>query len=150
VIVEIRGINPPGRRCNPALGHGPYEDVYVGLGRHSDPIGLVPGDTDNPTWRIEVRVVKKGGALDYRGPHVDGKRGERHIYINWLNREPDGELRLFRRGKVMLDGLAPRLVDQAESTGAALACTIDLTNDRGYPTTGAFRPQQLDWRVAGA
>jgi hypothetical protein len=149
VIVEIRGMNPPGRRCNPAPEHGPYEDVNVGLGRYTDPVGLVPGDTEDATWRIEVRVVKKDGGLDYRGPQVDGKRGERHIYINWLNREPDGELRLFRRGKVMLDGLDPDLVDRAESTGAALACTIDLTNDRGHPTTGLFRAHQLDWRLSG-
>jgi hypothetical protein len=49
----------------------------------------------------------------------------------------------------VLDGLAPDLVDRAEGTGAALACTIDLTNDRGHPTTGLFRPHQLDWRLSG-
>jgi hypothetical protein len=149
VIVEIRGLNPPGRRCNPAPEHGPYEDVYVGLGRYTDPVALLPGDTEDATWRFEVRVVKKDGGLDYGGPQVDGKRGDRYIYLNWLNREPDGELRLFRRGKVMLDGLDPDLVDRAESTGAALTCTVDLTNDRGRPTTGFFRPHQVDWRLSG-
>jgi hypothetical protein len=93
--------------------------------------------------------IKKDAGLDYRGPQVDGKRGNRHIYINWLNREPDGELRLFRRGKVMLDGLDPELVDRAESAGAALTCTVNLTSERGLPTTGFFRPHQLDWRFSG-
>jgi len=148
VIVEIRGANPPGRQCNPAPGHGPYEDVNVGLGRYTDPVGLVPGDTEDAVWRIVVRVAKRDGELDYRGPQVDGKRGNRHIYVNWLNREIGGHLRLFRRGKIVLDGLDPRLVDRAESTGAALTCTVNLTNDRGHPTTGFFRPHELDWRLA--
>lgn len=150
MIVEIRGANPPGRRCHPAPGHGPYEDVNVGLGRHTHPVGLVPADTRDAVWRIGVRVAKTHGGLDYRGPHVDGRRGNRHIYINWLNREPGGELRLFRRGKLLLAGLDPDLVELAESTGAALVCTVNLTNQRGHPTTGVFRPSELDWRLATA
>lgn len=147
MIVEIRGANPPGRRCNPAPEHGPYEDVNVGLGRYTDPVGLVPGDTEHPVWRIEVRVTRRDG-LDYSGPQVDGRRGNRHIYINWLNRELGGELRLFRRGKIMLDGLDADLVDRAESTDAALICTIKLTNDRGHPTTDFFRAHELGWHLA--
>lgn len=148
MIVEIRGANPPGRRCDPAPEHGPYEDINVGLGRHTDPVGLVPGDTEDAVWRIVVRVAKRHGELDYDGPQVDGKRGNRHIYINWLNREVGGQLQLFRRGKIMLDGLDPNLVERAESTGAALTCTVNLTNDQGHPTTGFFRPHELDWRLA--
>ena len=116
--------------------------------RYTDPVGLVPGDTEDAVWRIVVRVAKLHGGHDYHGPQVDGKRGNRHIYINWLNREIGGELRLFRRGKIELDGLDPNLVDRAESTGAALTCSVNLTNDRGHPTTGSFRPHELDWRLA--
>ena len=148
VIVEIKGANPPGRHCNPAPEHGPYEDVNVGLGRHTDPVGLVPGDTEGAVWRIAVRVTKRNGGLDYRGPQVEGKRGNRYIYINWLNREIGGQLQLFRRGKILLDGLDPNLVDRAESTGAPLTCTVSLTNNRGHPTTGFFRPRDLNWRLA--
>lgn len=150
MIVEIRGKNPPGRRCAPAPGHGPYEAISVGLGRHQEPVGLVAGDTPNPRWRIEVRVVRTPAGLDYRGPQVEGKRGGRHIYINWLNREPDGELRMFRRGKIALDGLDPDLVERAERTGAILGCTVDLTNERGHPTTALMRPPQLDWTLSPA
>jgi len=127
VIVEIRAVNGPGRRCNPTPEHGCYEDVQVGVGRFSDPIGVVPGDTQGVEWRVPVRVVWWDGELDFRGPQVDGKRGDRHIYLNWFNREPDGQLRLFRRGKVMLEGLDPRLVKQAEGTGSAVTCTVKLT-----------------------
>ncbi|HKF16930.1 MAG TPA: DUF5990 family protein [Candidatus Dormibacteraeota bacterium] len=147
MIVEIRAVNGPGRRCNPAPEHGPYEDVQVGVGRFSDPIGVVPGDTQGVEWRVPVRVVWRDGELDFRGPQVDGKRGDRHIYLNWFNREPDGQLRLFRRGKVMLEGLDPRLVKQAEGTGSAVTCTVNLTNEKGLPSTARFWAADLDWRV---
>ena len=148
MIVLIKGINPPGRYCNPAPEHGPHEDVHVGVGRYTDPLGLVPADSTDIEWRVPVRIVKKDAGLDFRGPQVDGKRGDRHIYLNWLNREPAGELRMFRRGKVMLEGLDPDLVERAESTGVAVSCTISLSNDRGLPTTMRFRAADLDWALA--
>ena len=149
MIVEIRGVNGPGRRCNPSPEHGPYTDVQVGVGHFADPIGLVSGDTQGVHWRVPVRVVRLDGELDFRGPHVDGKRGDRLIYLNWFNRESDGQLKLFRRGKVMLEGLDPRLVEQAERTKAALTCTVNLTNEKGLPSTARFWAANLDWRVAG-
>ena len=148
MIVEIRGANLPGRHCNPAPEHGPYEDISVGLGRYTDPVGLLPGDAVDAVWQIVVRVAKRNGEFDYHGPQVEGRRGNRYIYINWLNREIGGELRLFRRGKIALDGLDPNLVESAESTGATLTCSVNLTNDRGQPTTSHFRPHELNWRLA--
>ncbi len=147
MIVEITGVNGPGRRCAPSPEHGPYEGVQVGVGSFKDPIGLVPGDADGVRWEVPVRVVRVDGGLDFRGPHVDGKRGDRHIYLDWFNLEPDGRLLLFRRGKVMLEGLDPSLVEQAERRGAALSCTVNLTNQKGHPTTARFRAADLDWRV---
>lgn len=147
VIVEIRGVQPPGRRCNPALDHGPYEDIHVGVGRYTDPLGLVPGDSQDIQWHVPVRVVIRGSELDFRGPQVDGRRGDRHIYLNWMNREPDGELKLFRRGKVMLEGIDPSLVERAESTGAPLTCTVTLTNAKGHPTTARFWASDLNWHL---
>ena len=150
MIVEIRGVNGPGRRCQPSPEHGPYEDVHVGVGRFRDPIGLVPGDIRQAEWQVPVRVVWRDGRPDFRGPHVDGKREDRHIYLDWFSREPDGKLRLFRRGKVMLEGVDPSLVKQAEDTGAHLMCTANLTNEKGLPSTARLWAPDLRWSVAGA
>jgi hypothetical protein len=149
VIVEINGVNGPGRRCNPAPEHGPYEDVQVGVGRSTDPIGVVPGDTQAVRWRVSVRVVWRDGKPDFHSPHVDGKRGDRHIYLNWFNRGADGQLKLFRRGKVMLEDLDPRLVEQSRQTGSALSCSVELTNERGLPSTARFWSANLGWRLGG-
>lgn len=147
MIVKVEGINGPGRRCNPAPEHGPYEDVQVGVGRFTDPIGVVPGDTKSVHWQVPVRVVWHQGEPDFRGPAVNGKRGDRHLYLNWFNREPNRQLRLFRRGKVMLSSLDPALVEQAQRTGAALQCTVNLTNAKGLPTTARFWAADLDWKL---
>ncbi len=150
MVIEIRGINGPGRRCAPAPDHGPYEGVEVAVGRFTDPIDRVPGDTEDAQWRVPVRVVWRDGEPDFRGSHVDGKRGDRHIYLNWFAREPDGDLKLFRRGKVMLEGIDPRLVEAAGSAGTALKCTVNLTNDKGLPSTARFWPADLSWSVGGS
>jgi uncharacterized protein DUF5990 len=147
VIVEIKGVGGPGRSCDPAPQHGPYEDVQVGVGRYTAPVGLTPGDVREVKWRVEVRVVWRDGLPDFHGPQVDGKRGDRHIYLNWFSREPGGEHRLFRRGKVMLEGLDPKLVEQAEKSGSPLECTVSLTNEKGHPTTARFRAADLRWRL---
>lgn len=123
--------------------------MQVGVGRFTDPIGVVPGDTQGVEWRVSVRVVWRDGKPDFHGPQVDGKRGDRHVYLNWFSREADGQLRLFRRGKVMLEGLDPRLVKQSEEIGSALRCTVNLTNERGLPSTARFWAVNLGWRLGG-
>lgn len=149
MILEIEGVNGPGRSCNPAPEHGPYEDVQVGVGRFTDPTGVVPGDIQAVEWRLPVRVVWRDGKPDFHGPQVDGKRGDRHIYMNWFNREAGGQLRLFRRGKVMLEDIDPTLVKQSEQGGTALRCTVHLTNDKGLPTTARLWAAHLDRRLGG-
>jgi hypothetical protein len=120
------------------------------VGRFRDPIGVVPADIRQAEWQVPVQVVWRDRRPDFRGPHIDGKRGDRHIYLDWFNREPDGELRLFRRGKVMVEGIDPGLVEQAEATGARLVCTVNLTNQKGLPSTARFGAADLDWSIVGA
>lgn len=78
--------------------HGRYEGVHVGVGRYNDPIGLVRGDTRGVDWQAEVRAAWRDKRPDFRGPYVDGKRGDRDIYLDWLSRKPNGQLKLLRRG----------------------------------------------------
>jgi hypothetical protein len=150
VIVEIKGVNGPGRRCRPSPEHGPYEDVHVGVGSFRDPIGLVHGDALQTSWKVQVRLAWRDGRPDFRGPHVDGRPGDRHIYVDWFNREPDGELMLFRRAKVMLEGIDPSLVKKAEESDTRLICTVNLTNEKGLPTTARFWAPDLRWSIADA
>jgi uncharacterized protein DUF5990 len=130
--IVVRGRRPPGRRF------GPYENVHVALQVRSQPMGLVPGDTENPEWSAEVEVVPRDGELDFRGPAVHGRRGERFLYLTW------GEVRgdrfdMFRRAKLILADCG------ADGSTAHLVAEVDLSDDQGGPRCARVRPPAVRW-----
>ena len=130
--ITIQGRNLPGRRFR---SEGELLDnVHVAVQERTDPVGLVRGDADAASWPLELRiVVDADGGLDFRGPAVHGKRGERFIYLTWGQVEPNGSFHMFRRAKLMLDRVDPRLVRQAARDDRHLIATVDLTDEHGCP-----------------
>ena len=110
----IRGHHLPGRRC------GPYDDVHVGLQVGRDPQGLVPGDASRAEWVVEIGT--DGG--DFRGPAVQGRRGERFVYLTW-GTYTNGTFTMFRRAKLMLGDLPPGVEN--------VTVDIHLTDSKGMP-----------------
>ena len=53
------------------------------------------------------------GALDFKGPAVHGKRGERFLYLTWGNVASDGSFTMFRRAKLMLNRVEDDLIRTA-------------------------------------
>ncbi len=102
VRITIRGRHLPGRQfCE---GDDRRDNVHVAVQERRDPVGLVPGDAKSATWDVDVDVVADDdGVLDFRGPAVQGKRGERFVYLTWGNVSPSGEFDMFRRAKLLLD-----------------------------------------------
>jgi hypothetical protein len=150
MFIEIEGTNLPGRSCHPAGAGEGYGNIHVGLGLHQHPIELFPGDAPATRWRVEVRAVRSAdGSFDFRGQLVHGPRGDRFLYLNWVNVMPDGSPRLFRRAKIMLTGIDPGLVEQAVTADGVLACTVNLTDAKGNPSCARFRPADITWRVMG-
>jgi uncharacterized protein DUF5990 len=148
VVIQIDGRNLPGIRCNPGPNTGVYENIHVGVGPLAKPNELFRGDATATSWRVDVRVVRvSDSSLDYRGPMVSGKRGDRFIYLNWGTIEPDGEFRLMRRAKVDLSALDPAMVRRALEGSTELHCLVDLTDAKGNPTCARFRPPAASWRV---
>jgi hypothetical protein len=148
MFIEIEGTNLPGRSCHPnGAGEG-YGNIHVGLGLQQHPIELFPGDAPTTRWRVEVRAMRSDdGLFDFRGRFVHGPRGDRFLYLNWVNVMPDGSPRLFRHAKVALAGIDPRLVEHAVNIGGGLACTVNLTDAQGNPSCARFRPPDVAWRV---
>src|SRR5262245_42212457 len=127
--VEIRGVNLPGRTfCRP--DGSPLENVHVGLQIRRDPAELVRGDAPDAHWDVEVEVVRADDGLDFRGPAVQGKRGDRFLYLTWGEVHADGQFEMFRRAKLMLNRIDPALVESAVAIGG-LAATVDLTGRGG-------------------
>lgn len=138
--VEVIGYNPPGRSCGAGESH--VANIHVGLGLKDQPHDLFRGDEDTH-WTVDVKVVDD----DFRGKFVHGKRGDRFLYINWGDVDDDGTFRLFRRAKVMLSEVDPKLVAHAESSGKPLVARVNLTDEKGFPTCARFRPSDIEWAV---
>jgi hypothetical protein len=146
MFVEIEGRNFPGRSC----GCGPegevYENIHVGIGMQRDPVELVPGDSPSARWRIEVRTPRANdGSVDFRGPFVHGKRGDRFLYLNWGTVAADGSFRLFRRAKLSLSEAPPNVVEDALQGTGVLECTVNLTDAKGNPRCARVRPPDIAW-----
>lgn len=138
--ITIRGHNLPGRRFNDGDGVQ-HDNVHVALQVGRDPSEAVRGDAVEATWETDVRVESgSDGAVDFKGPAVQGKRGERFLYLTWGNVEPDGSFAMFRRAKLMLNRIDPALV-----TAGALVGAIDLTDGRGGPRCARVDPPALEW-----
>jgi hypothetical protein len=120
------------------------DNVHVGVQVGRDPDQLVRADEADAEWHIDVDVVSKEGVLDFRGPAVQGKRGDRFVYLTWGNVAPDGDFEMFRRAKLMLDRVDPKLVVSATKSGY-LAATVDLTGGDGGPRCARVDPPALEW-----
>ena len=127
----IEGWNLPGRDC------GSYRDIHVGTQIRRDPADLVAADQASARWELEVEVLERDGGRDFRGPAVQGRRGERFVYLTW------GELRagtftMFRRAKLML-------LDVPDPTRATVTARVDLTDECGMPRCARLQPPALTW-----
>ncbi len=89
------------------------ENVHVGVQVRREPAQLFGADETETRWEVDVEVVRRDAAFDFRGPAVQGKRGERFIYLTWGDVSPDGGFEMFRRAKLMLDRVASDLIESA-------------------------------------
>ena len=146
--VVIEGQDLPGRTfCDP--DGSPLNDVRVGIQVRTEPEGLVAGDEPSARWDIEVNViVDTNGELDFRGPAVHGKRGDRFLYLTWGNITDQGKFEMFRRAKLMLNRVDPELVRTADDEERSLVGTIRLSDCHGAPRCARVDPPDLLWSLS--
>jgi hypothetical protein len=114
----------------PGLTCGAYTNIHVGLQVRRKPVGLVPADAAAAEWVTEI--YSDDG--DFRGPAVQGKKGERFVYLTW-GTVAGGSFSMFRRAKLMLADL-PADADE-------VTVEVDLTDERGMPRCARLRPPAL-------
>jgi hypothetical protein len=143
VRVVIEGVSLPGRRC--AVGEG-HDNVHVGVQCRKEVVDLHPGDADSATWSFEVdaRDLAEGG-VDFYGPYVQGRRGERFVYLSWGTLGADGAVTMFRRAKLMLSAVDPAVIAAARRAEARLVGRLGLTGGDGGPRCAAVRPPGIVW-----
>jgi hypothetical protein len=118
-------------------------NVHVGLQVRRDVAGLVRGDASNATWVTDVTVIDGPDGGDYRGEAVQGRRGERFLYLTWGTVEGE-KFTMFRRAKLMLNDLPAAL----RSTQAVVV-EVPLTQEDGSPRCARVPSQLLTWREDG-
>lgn len=146
--VTIAGRNPPGRTfCRP--DGSSMDNVHVGVQLGRDPAQLFRADVADPLWEFDVDVDRRSGRPDFRGPAVHGKRGDRFIYLTWVNIGPDSVFEMFRRAKLMLDRVDPHLIEMAIEAGR-LRAHLNLTGGDGGPRCARVDPPAVAWSVQEA
>ncbi len=122
------------------------DNVHVGIQIRRDAAQLIRADVAEAVWGTDVDVVRKDGVLDFRGPALQGKVGDRFIYLTWGNVLPNDEFEMFRRAKLMLDRVDRDLMESAMKAGR-LDAMVDLTDDRGGPRCARVDPPAVVWSV---
>ena len=131
VRLVVEGHHLPGLSC------GSHTGVHVGVQLRREPHELVPADAASARWELDVEVLDRDGVTDFRGPAVQGRRGERFVYLTW------GEVRgetfeMFRRAKLML-------ADVPDPTLPVVVARVHLTDERGLPRCARLRPPAVEW-----
>jgi Family of unknown function (DUF5990) len=146
VDVRIIGVDLPGRSwgdCRP--GGLVYENVHVGVQRRSEVVETFPSDVHEATWNLTIDAMSKDGKVDFRGPYVHGKRGDRFLYLSWGTIDEDGGFEMFRRAKLMLSAVDGAVIRAANRAGHRLVGTLGLTGGDGGPRCAAVRPPAIAW-----
>lgn len=145
--VVIVGHDLPGRSFCDANG-ALIDNVHVGVQVRAEPEQLVPGDASSARWVLEVKpTTNDDGPVDFKGPAVHGKRGERFLYLTWGNLGAGESFQMFRRAKLMLNRVDPALVDVAVSTQRPLVARVQLTDERGGPRCARVDPPAVKWSI---
>ncbi|RDH76442.1 monooxygenase [Mycolicibacterium moriokaense] len=143
--IRIIGTDLPGRDCPPGHNFPGYPNVHVAVQSKKRPpelLDLQPGDASEVTWTIECDV----NGSDVRGPYVQGRPGDRFIYLNWGSVDADGRMDMFRRAKLMLDAVPADVLANAVESGT-LVGRLGLTDAKGQPLCAAVRPPAIGWSV---
>ena len=144
--IVIVGRDLPGRSF---ISDGkPLDQVHVGVQVRADAEQLVAGDAPSARWVLEVKhSTNDDGSIEFKGPAVHGKRGERFLYLTWGNLGAAGTFAMFRRAKLMLNRVDPALIEAAASGQRPLVAHVQRTDARGGPRCARVDPPAVDWSL---
>jgi hypothetical protein len=131
VRLVIEGHDLPGRQC------GGHVDVHVGVQLGREPAELVTADAPDARWELDIEVIETPHGTDFRGTAVQGKKGERFVYLTWGEGAGD-RFTMFRRAKLMLGDLPAPAAD-------VVTARVHLTDELGLPRCARLEPPAVAW-----
>jgi hypothetical protein len=66
------------------------------------------------------------------------------IYLSWGFVEEPGSFEMFRRAKIMFDGIPADMMTAAQESGVLIG-RLGLTDPKGNPTCATVRPPLIEW-----
>jgi hypothetical protein len=133
MLIRIEANDLPGRSCGPSPERPEgNQGIEVGVQRRNKP-GELMGQV----------------SADLVGPYISGPPGGRFIYLSWGVVESPGSFEMFRRAKIMFDGIPDDVMTAAQASGL-LVGRLGLTDPKGNPTCAAVRPPLIEWTAAEA
>jgi hypothetical protein len=137
-----------GRRL-PGSSWSGRHGIHVGVQRGADVVGLVTGDAADAVFEIELDIISGADDddVDFRGPYVNGRRGERFVYLAWGEVDDDGIFTMFRRLKLHLTPLVEQESAEKVLTAQRIQAVLELTDTRGRPLAASVRPPWVTWRL---
>ena len=140
VGVDVRIVGEP---LPPAVVGG--HRVLVGLQRGREVAAPRPGHGRSMAVDASRDGVVTPDGVDLRGPWVQGRRGDRFLYLCWGHDDGAGFV-MVRRAKLMLGVLDPvDLVDARDD--ALLVGRLPLVDAGGGPVCAAVRPPVIRWTL---
>ena len=139
----------PGRHCPCVDDAFETHVVHVGVQRGREVIERIPGDAPSAEWGVDVTVRSTDdGEIDVGGPFVQGRRGDRFLYLSWGTVDPtdrSGEsFEMFRRAKLHIADAGEEVLRDAVRSGT-LVCKVKMTDDCGNPTCAHVRAPNAVW-----
>jgi hypothetical protein len=152
VRIRIEATELPGRTFTPGPGHPCCDNVHVGVQRRGRPDELLdphPGDAASAAWTLDCATAATAEGIDITGRYVQGRPGDRFVYLSWGTVGDDGVFTMFRRAKLMLGAIDPDVVGAAARSGRLLA-RVRLTDPKGGPLCARVRPPYVEWSAGQA
>lgn len=148
--IRIEASDLPGRSCGPSPDFPGYGNIHVGVQRRNRPdelLDLHPGDAESAVWTLECAATASTNGTDLSGQYVQGRPGGRFIYLSWGVVDGAGAFTLFRRAKLMLDGVEADVLAAAVESGL-LVGRLGLTDATGNPLCARVLPPRIEWSAA--
>jgi hypothetical protein len=83
-------------------------------------------------WELECTATESASGVDCKGLFPQGGPGKRFVYLSWGVVDDAGTFTVFRRAKLMLDGVPPDVLGRAVESGMLIG-RVGLTDEKGQP-----------------
>jgi hypothetical protein len=100
-------------------------------------------------FTLEVVPESSSPGFRLKGPAVQGRLGERFVYLRIGAYAGQGDTTIARRAKISLEGIDRKLIAASKAKrGGVLEVQFAGTDSRGGPACATVRPLGKGWRVA--